>query len=255
MSSTFGKLFGTKSTPVVTSTNPTGFASLPQFGQDAYQEGVTRASAFAKDPNNFTPVDFNADQQKAFDLARAGYQDVNAQNFGQQIQTFSNPFEQQVIDSLSNDIRTQGQGVLADIGANATQAGAFGSTRQAVTEAEMGKNILQEIARTAATQRSGNFQSAADRAIANIGQSNENKSAFMNDLASVGGSLQQFMADAKMAPQEAINYLIAVAQGLPTGGGGTGYTMRENQGIFGRNSQQIGAMLGAAKAAGAGGGG
>jgi hypothetical protein len=255
MSSTFGKLFGTKSTPVVTSTNPTGFASLPEFGQKAFEEGVSRASTLAQDPNNFAPVNFNADQNRAFELARAGYQDVNPQNFGEQVRTFSNPFEQQVIDALAGDIRTQGQGVLADIGANATQAGAFGGTRQAVTEAEMGKNILQQIAQTAATQRSGNFQSAADRAIANIGQSNENKSNFMNDLASIGGSIQQFQQDLKMAPQEAINYLIAAAQGLPTGGGGTGYTMRENQGVFGRNAQQIGAMFGAAKGAGAGGGG
>lgn len=251
MSKVLGSLFGAKATPVQTSVTPTGYASLPVFGQKAFEEGVSRASTFAQDPNNFTPVAFNADQNRAFDLARAGYQDVNPQNFGEQVRTFSNPFEQQVIDALAGDIRTQGQGVLADIGANATQAGAFGGTRQAVTEAEMGKNILQEIARTAATQRSGNFQSAADRAIANIGMSNENKSMFMNDLASVGGTLQQFAADTKLAPQEAINYLIAAAQGLPTGGGGTGYTMRENQGFVQRAGPAISGLAKAYASSGA----
>lgn len=234
MSKTLGGLFGSKATPVQTSYTPTGFESLPEFGKKAFEQGVLRAQGISQSPDIFAPTDFTADQQRAFDLARMGYQNVDPNTFNQQVAMFSNPFEAQVIAGLEQDINRQGRGLLSDLGADATQAGAFGSTRQGVAQAETIRGLADVFANQAANVRSQNFQSAADRAIQNIATQNALKSQQMSDLATMGGLQQAQATQVKQAPLEAINYLLQAAQGLPTGGGSTGSQLRENTGFLQR---------------------
>ncbi len=250
MISALGKLFGSKSTPVMTSQTPTGFASLPDFGQAAFKDAVTRAQAVSQNPNIFAPTEFNADQLASMNLARQGYQSVTPEAFNEQVGMFSDPFNEQVVQSTLGDIERTGRGLLSDLGAGATSAGAFGGTRQAVAEAETIRNMMQEAGRTAGTLRSGNFQSAADRAIANIGLQNQLKQQQMQDLEAIGALQQAQATQVQQSPLEAIEFLLKAAQGLPTGGGSTGYSLRENPGFLGRYSQ-IAANFGqAAKGAG-----
>lgn len=231
-----GNLFGSKSTPVVTSQAPTGFASLPDFGQAAFKDAVTRAQTVSQNPNIFAPTAFNADQVASMNLARQGYQSVTPETFSQQVGMFSDPFNEQVVQSTLSDIQRTGQGLLSDLGAGATSAGAFGGTRQAVAEAETIRNMMQEAGRTAGTLRSSNFQSAADRAISNIGLQNQLKQQQMMDLESIGALQQAQSTQQQQAPLDAIEFLLKAAQGLPTGGGATGYSLRENPGFLGRLS-------------------
>lgn len=234
MGKMIGSLFGSKATPVVTSQTPTGFQSLPEFGQKAFEQGVLRAQDISQNPDIFAPTAFTPDQQAAFELARAGYQDVDPSTFNQQIAMFSNPFEAQVIAGLEEDINRQGRGLLSDLGADASQAGAFGSTRQGVAQAETIRGLADVFANQAANVRSQNYSSAADRAIQNIATQNALKSQQMSDLATMGGLIQAQNTQTQQAPLDAINYLLQAAQGLPTGGGTTGSQLRENAGFLQR---------------------
>ncbi len=237
MSGTIGNLYGKKDTPVLTSQTPTGFNSLPQFGQDAFKQGVTQAQTLAQNPAIFAPTDFNADQLASMDLARQGYQSVDPTSFNQQLGMFSNPFEDQVIAGLEADTRRTGQGLLSDLGAGATAAGGFGGTRQAVAEAELMRGLTQDFSNQAANLRSGNFSSAADRAIANIGMNNQLKQQYQGDLEAIGGLQQAQATQVQQSPLQAIEFLLQAAQSLPTGGGSTGYSLRSNPGFLGRTSQ------------------
>ena len=244
MSKALGNLFGSKATPVQTSQSTSGFAALPEFGQAAFRDAVTRAQTVSQDPSIFAPTAFNADQLASMELARQGYQNVTPEAFNQQVGMFSDPFNEQVVQSTLGDIERTGRGLLSDIGAGATSAGAFGGTRQAVAEAETIRNIMQEAGRTAGTLRSGNFQSAADRAIQNIGLQNQLKQQQMSDLESIGALQQAQATQVKQSPLEAIQFLLAAAQGLPSSSSSTGSTMRENSGLLSRISQPVGNFIG-----------
>lgn len=233
MSKTFGNLFGSKSTPVMTGQTPTAFNTLPEFGRKAFEEGVSQARTLTQDPSLFAPAEFTPDQQRAFEMARQGYTTLTPDVYQQQIGMFTDPYENQVVQSTLDDISRVGRGALSDIGASFSQ-GAFGGTRQAVTEAEMGRNIMQEAARAAGQLRSQGYQSAADRALSNIAQQNALQQQQMSDLAQLGAMQQQQAQAVQSAPLAANQYLLAAAQGLPTGGGGTQYSMRENRGALQR---------------------
>lgn len=233
-----GNLFGSKATPVQTSVS--GFGALPDFGQAAFRDAVTRAQTVSQTPDIFAPTAFNADQLASMDLARQGYQNVTPEAFSQQVSMFSDPFNEQVVQSTLGDIERTGRGLLSDIGAGATSAGAFGGTRQAVAEAETIRNMMQEAGRTAGTLRSGNFQSAADRAIQNIGMKNQLKQQQMSDLEAIGALQQAQATQQQQAPLEAIQFLLAAAQGLPTSS--TGSQLRENSGFLKRLGDSAGGI-------------
>ena len=71
------------------------------------------------------------------------------------------PYIDQVVQQQYADINRLGneqQQALADA---AIQAGAFGGSRQAVGSAEIGRNVLDQQARTGSALRSQGFQSLA----------------------------------------------------------------------------------------------
>ena len=74
------------------------------------------------------------------------------------------PYEQEVVDRALADIRRQGDIERAGIGAQAAQAGAFGGSRFALQEAELGRNILDRAGSTAANLRSAGYKAAMDQA-------------------------------------------------------------------------------------------
>lgn len=77
---------------------------------------------------------------------------------------YLNPYEDVAVQQALQDIRRQGAIQAQNVAAQAVQSGAFGGSRQAVAEAELGRNVLEQQARTAAQMRQAGFQSAAERA-------------------------------------------------------------------------------------------
>jgi len=92
-------------------------------------------------------------QQGIMGAAGAGFDPTSYQDF-------MNPFQEQVIQQQYDDIAEQGRAQLSDFGQRAAGAGAFGGSRQAIAEAEIGRNVLDQQARTGSQLRTAGFQQA-----------------------------------------------------------------------------------------------
>jgi hypothetical protein len=77
---------------------------------------------------------------------------------------YMDPYLEDVVQRAQADIGRQGAKQYAQTGAAATQAGAFGGSRQAVLEGEIGRNVLEQQARTGERLRSAGFSQASQLA-------------------------------------------------------------------------------------------
>ena len=77
-------------------------------------------------------------------------QQVAAQQAVGGIQTYMNPYTQQVIDLAGQDIERQRQMTQNQLGAQAQAAGAFGGSRQGVAEAMTNSEFARQMAETTA---------------------------------------------------------------------------------------------------------
>jgi hypothetical protein len=82
---------------------------------------------------------------------------------GPNINQFMNPYTSDVIGRTGMDLARQAAMQQNTLGAQATAAGAFGGSRQAVAEQELQRNVMEQQGRTAAQMRQGGFESAAQR--------------------------------------------------------------------------------------------
>ena len=80
------------------------------------------------------------------------------------ISQYQNPFTEQVIKANEADILRGAQMGMNELGAQASRAGAFGGSRQGVAEAEMGRNVLQQLAQSSAGLRQQGFTTAQQMA-------------------------------------------------------------------------------------------
>ena len=103
------------------------------------------------------------------------------------IARFQDPFNQQVIEAQQAEIARLGEQQKRDARAQQIRAGAFGGSRGAIQEAEIGRNVLQQQARTGAELRSQGFQQAAQQAQ----QAFEQAQARRQQAAQLTGSLGQ----------------------------------------------------------------
>jgi len=79
-------------------------------------------------------------------------------------QRFMDPYEGAVVQQALADIQRQGDIQKRGVDAQAVGAGAFGGSRQALQQAEVNRNILDQQARTAGQLRSQGFQNAQQQA-------------------------------------------------------------------------------------------
>jgi hypothetical protein len=80
------------------------------------------------------------------------------------ISAFMDPFTRQVIEAEQAEIARLGEQQKNQARARQAAAGAFGGSRAAIQEAEIGRNVLQQQARTGAQLRSQGFQQASQQA-------------------------------------------------------------------------------------------
>jgi len=103
------------------------------------------------------------------------------------ISRFQDPFTQEVIDAQQAEIARLGEKQKSDARAQQVRAGAFGGSRGAIQEAEIGRNVLQQQAKTGAELRSQGFQQAAQQAQSAF----EQAQARRQQAAQLTGSLGQ----------------------------------------------------------------
>ena len=103
---------------------------------------------------------------------------TSAANVGQ----YMNPYTTQVINAQQADILRGAQMGLNQLGAQATQAGAFGGSRHGVAMAELGRGAAQLMGQQAAELRQAGFQNAQQMAQQDI----QNRMAQAQQLAGLG---------------------------------------------------------------------
>ena len=80
------------------------------------------------------------------------------------VSQYMNPYEQEVIDRAMADIQRAGDIQAQSTRAQAVGSGAFGGSRAALQEAELGRNVLEQQAKTAAGVRQAGYQQAQEAA-------------------------------------------------------------------------------------------
>ena len=99
----------------------------------------------------------NVVQPSVFNQAAGAY---NTALQGPNIGQFMNPYTSEVIGRTAADIGGAQQMAMNQLGAQATQAGAFGGSRQGVAEAQTNAGFIKQLADTAAQQRQQGFNTA-----------------------------------------------------------------------------------------------
>ena len=93
-------------------------------------------------------------------IGQAGQADYTPTSY----QDFMDPFTEDVIAATQADIARQGQIQQNQASAGAVGAGAFGGSRQGIQQAEIGRNVMDQQARTGSQLRSQGFAQAQNAA-------------------------------------------------------------------------------------------
>lgn len=108
---------------------------------------------------------------------------------------FMSPFQTEVIDRAMADVARAGDIQRRGIGARAADAGAFGGSRQAIAESELGRNVLDRQANIAAQLRNQGFGQAltasqkAAQLMGGLGQAFGQLAGTTADIGRVGSEL------------------------------------------------------------------
>ena len=115
-------------------------------------------------------------------------------------QQFMDPYTDEVIKQQYADINRLGNQQQQNLADSAIQAGAFGGGRQAIGSAEIGRNVLDQQARTGSQLRSQGFQQAMGSAMSNF----QNR---MGRLGSAAGGLASLGASIPSLKQQELGFL------------------------------------------------
>lgn len=121
----------------------------------------------------------------------------NAMNFqpgsiaGADLSQYQNPYQQQVIDNNLMAMNRANQMALNNVGADATGAGAYGGSRQAVAEALTNADFNNQATQMINQQNQAGFQNAQNMAQYDIGNQFAQQGAVLNAANQLGGLSQQ----------------------------------------------------------------
>jgi hypothetical protein len=136
---------------------------------------------------------------------------VSAQNVragqlaGSDLSAYTNPYESQVIDQSLADIERSRLMQQNQLGAQASAAGAFGGSRQAIAEAETNRAFADQAARTAASLRQAGFTQAQQMAQQDIGTAQQAALANQQANLQAGTTTAGFGQQSNLANQAASN--------------------------------------------------
>jgi len=103
-----------------------------------------------------------------------------------QIQSFMNPYEDQVVQQTLADIRREGDIREQGLQAQAAATGAFGGSRQAVAEQELARNVADQQAKVAGQLRMGGYTQAAQQAQEAFERSKQRQQAAAGQFGQLG---------------------------------------------------------------------
>jgi hypothetical protein len=200
-----------------------------QQASNAINAGMAGAyGEMGYNPMMIDPTGFSAND-------RVGYQSIDpsaanwqaAQTTQADMDRFYNPYVNQVVDTSLSDIDRARQMQQNQAAAQAQAAGAFGGSRGALMETEIGRNALDQAARTGSQLRSAGFTQAANLAqqdVARRQQASQMNAAQQMQamLANQSAGLQASTANSRLSQANAQNALQAMLanQGMQLAGSG-----------------------------------
>ena len=121
----------------------------------------------------------------------------NAMNFqpgtmaGADLTQYQNPYQQAVIDSNLMSMNRANQMALNNVGANASNVGAYGGSRHGVAEAQTNAEFQRQANQMINQQNQAGFQNAQNMAQYDIGNQFNQQSAVLNAANQLAGLSQQ----------------------------------------------------------------
>ncbi len=129
---------------------------------------------------------------------------------------FNNPYQQQVVDTVQEDIERQRQMAMNTLGAQAQSAGAYGGSRQGVAEGVTNAEFGRMAANTLAPLRMQGYNTAMSNAMADrsarLGAANQ-LGGMANTAFNTGRALNQDMFQQGLLQQSLQQALIDAARG------------------------------------------
>jgi len=104
------------------------------------------------------------------------------------VDRFMNPYEDAVVQRTLADIRREGDIREQGLQAQAANVGAFGGSRQAVAEQELGRNILDQQAKAASQLRQAGYGQASQQAQQAFEQAKQRQRGLAESFGSLGQS-------------------------------------------------------------------
>jgi len=170
----------------------------------------------------------------------AGLAGTGAQFDPSSVSSFMDPFNRDVIEAQQAEIARLGEQQKIAARDQAVRSGAFGGSRGAIAQAEIGRNVLQQQAKTGAELRSQGFQQAQQAAQ----QAFEQAQARRQQAAQMTGSLGQAGAQTGIsAAQQAANLGLSaeqLAQRSALEGGQLGLSGLTSQADIAQRAAQMG---------------
>ena len=153
---------------------------------------------------------------------------------------YMDPFNRDVIEAQQAEIARLGEQQKRDARSQQVKAGAFGGSRGAIQEAEIGRNVLQQQAKTGAELRSQGFQQAQQQAQ----QAFEQAQGRRQQAAQLTGQLGQAGAQTGISAAGQAGQLGLSAEQLAQRGalegGQLGMSGQMNQGQLAQQAAQMG---------------
>ncbi len=106
---------------------------------------------------------------------------------GTDLTQYTNPYENQVVNQSLQDLERARQMQANQLGAQASSAGAFGGSRQALMESELGRNFLDQSARTSSGLRQTGYNNAMTAAQSDISMGLQGSQNRLNAANQLGG--------------------------------------------------------------------
>lgn len=157
---------------------------LPNAGQYVEQNPYQGQNVFNQASSGLTSAMGATQREMTYQPER-----ITAGGVAQDALGYANPFENQVVGNALGDIERARQMQENLINAQATKAGAFGGSRQALMQSELGRNALEQAAKTGADLRMQGWQNAQNLA---------SQAAQSNQSAGLAGAGQRLSAAGQM---------------------------------------------------------
>lgn len=198
-------------------TNVTGNAGMPQSmvsagGPNVYQQaagGVTGGMAGTAREMGYNPMQVQAGMGNAAMVGQQGPLSADQVQAGQiastDLSAYFNPYENQVVQNTLADINMAGLAQQNELEAQASRSGAFGGSRHGVALSNLGSDLTQQSANTAAALRQAGFQNAQQMAQQDI--AGRMQAALANQSANLNAdtTTAQLAQQAAMGNQAAAN--------------------------------------------------